>query len=148
MKKQVLALIVCFISVLSFAQPGKDSIIKREVDSVNRMIDRAVVIKNMLFLEQHYAPDFVFTHGTGLIDSKKSWLKNVADTSVDYLSREHDSTLVELHGDVAILTGTLTIKRQMPAKINTYAVRYVRVFVNRNKLWQMISHRTVLQWNL
>lgn len=147
MKKQALALILCVISVLSFAQSGKDSIIKREVDSVNRMIDQAVVIKNMLFLEQHYAPDFVFTHGTGLIDSKKSWLKNVADTSVNYFSRQHDSTLVELHGDIAIVTGTLTVKRQMPDKLNTYAVRYVRVFVNRNRMWQMISHRTTLQWN-
>ena len=53
---------------------------KRSVDSVNRLIDRAVVNKQLSLLQKHYAEDFVFTHGTRLVDSKGSRLKNVQDT--------------------------------------------------------------------
>lgn len=118
------------------------------IDSVNRVIDRSVVQKKVALLQKYYADDFVFTHGTGLVDSKKSWIKNVSDTSVHYISREHDSTFVELHKDVAIITGILTVRRQMPASINAYALRYVRVFVLRKNQWQMISHRTTSEWHL
>ena len=127
---------------------SRDSSIQRTVDSINRLLDHSVVKKNAQVLEKHYANDFVFTHGTGLVDSKQSWVKNVLDTSVHFLSRTHDSVLVELHGDIAILNGTLTVRRQGKSDVSVYALRYVRVYVLRKKVWQMISHRTTSEWHL
>jgi ketosteroid isomerase-like protein len=130
------------------AQTGKTASTKNLIDSTNRLIDRAVVQKQLVLLQKLYADDFVFTHGTGLVDSKSSWLKNIRDTNVHFIYREHDSVLVELHNDVAIVTGTLTVKRKMQNELNAYALRYVRVFTNRRNQWQMISHRTASEWHL
>ena len=148
MKKISLFINCILVTLLVQAQVSKGSATKFFIDSINRIIDRAVVKKQMVLLQKYYAHDFVFTHGTGLVDSKESWLKNVRDTSVHYLSREHDSTVVELHKEVAIISGTLTVKRQRPEGSATYALRYVRVFALRQKQWQMISHRTTLEWHL
>jgi hypothetical protein len=105
-------------------------------------------MENVQFLELHYGEDFIFTPGTGVIDSKKSWIETVKKNK-GYASREHDSTTVELHKDVAILTGKLTVGRLDPAKDGTtkYSLRYVRVFALRKKNWQMISHRTISEWH-
>ena len=130
------------------AQTTKETSTKNLIDSINRIIDRAVVQKQISLLQKLYADDFVFTHGTGLVDSKRSWLKNIKDTSVHFIYREHDSTLVELHHDVAIVTGTLTVKRQRRTEVDGYALRYVRVFANRKNQWQMLSHRTTSEWHL
>lgn len=119
-----------------------------EVEGFNRAIDAAVVKKDMQLLRDAYSQDFVFTHGTGHVDSRDSWLKNVENEKTHYLSRDHDSTQVEGHGDVAIVTGKLSIARQADSGVARYAIRYVRVFVWRKKRWQMVSHRTVKQWNL
>jgi len=146
--KIILSLLFFLCSLLLQAQTSKETLTKNLIDSINRVIDHAVVQKQIAFLQKLYADDFVFTHGTGLVDSKSSWLKNIKDTSVHFIYREHDSTLVELHSDVAIVTGTLTVKRQRQTEVDAYALRYVRVFANRKNQWQMISHRTTSEWHL
>ena len=128
--------------------PPQDSVLIKLIDETNRKIDRAVVSKDMNVLEQFYGEDFVFTHATGLVDSKKSWIESVKKNK-GYAAREHDSTIVELHKDLAIIAGKLTVTRLTPAKDGTtkYSLRYVRVFVLRKKDWQMISHRSTSEWH-
>lgn len=129
--------LLLLVTLSSFAQLDK------ELDDLNRKIDQAVVDKNIEFLKKHYAEDFVFTHATGLVDSKDSWIQNIEKMGVDkFLSRAHDSTKVELHGDVAIIFGKLSVQRQGKEKISKYALHYVRVFALRKKVWQMISHKS------
>lgn len=126
----------------------QDQAITKLIDETNRKIDKAVVAKDMEFLKKHYGEDFVFTHGTGLIDSKNSWLESIRK-SKGYASREHDSTVVELHKDIAIIFGKLTVGRLTPASDGTskYSLRYVRVFALRKNTWEMISHRTTSEWH-
>jgi ketosteroid isomerase-like protein len=147
--KSLLLLGVCFLNFVATAQRAtQDSAIINLIDETNRQIDKAVVAKNMSFLEKHYGDDFVFTHGTGLVDSKKSWLESIRK-SKGYASREHDSTVVELHKDIAIVFGKLTVGRLTPANDGTtkYSLRYVRVFALRKKNWEMISHKTTSEWH-
>jgi ketosteroid isomerase-like protein len=141
--KSMLFLIAIYFCSIVHAQRPTNEMVKQKIDSINRLLDHAVVKKDMATLRKHYAEDFVFTHGTGLVDSKSSWLKNVAAGTSKFVSREHDSTVVELHQDIAIISGTLTVRKEDAG----YALRYVRVFANRNKLWQMVSHRTTAEWH-
>lgn len=143
----LIIILLGFIGNFAFAQPsGSD--VKKTVDDLNRKIDRAVVAKDFQTLEKHYGSDFVFTHGTGLVDSKQSWIEAIKKNK-GYLSREHDSTTVELHGHVAIINGKLTVGRVEPAKDGTtrYSLWYVRVFALRKNTWEMISHRTTSEWH-
>ena len=48
---------------------------KPGVLELNRSIDQNVVRQRMAELKDQYADDFVFTHGTGLVDGKNSWLQ-------------------------------------------------------------------------
>lgn len=120
----------------------------QKIESLNRQIDEAVVSKDLPQLRHWYADDFVFTHGTGLVDSKTSWLKTVGDTAVHYISRTHDSLTTEMHGKLAILRGKLTVHRKSKTGVAAYEVWYVRVFVLRKRQWQLVSHRTTLERHL
>jgi ketosteroid isomerase-like protein len=121
--------------------------VQKTVDNINRSIDEAVVKKDVNKLKQVYADDFVFTHGTGYVEGKTSWIKDVENPTKKFTSRVHDSTLVELHDNVAIVTGSLAITRSDADKLVRYGIRYVRVFALRNNSWQLISHRTVKEWH-
>jgi ketosteroid isomerase-like protein len=151
--KNICCIRLFVFSVLIGVIPGKaqssEEIIKT-IDELNRSIDMAVVKKDMATLKKHYADDFVFTHGTGDIDSKESWIKNIQNMPEGdrFISRTHDSTQVEPHGDIAILTGKLSVERQSKEKITQYSLKYVRVFALRKKVWQMISHRTYMEWHV
>ena len=121
--------------------------ISKEVEQLNRTLDRAVVNKDMPVLQKHYADDFVFTHSDGKVDSKQSWMKSVGHGH--YISREHDSTKVEVHNDIAIVTGKLNIERKVHhPESPQFSIKYVRIFNRRNEVWQLICHRSVLEMEL
>jgi ketosteroid isomerase-like protein len=120
--------------------------VKLVIDSINRSIDNAVVKKDLSYLQQHYADDFRFFHATGVIDSKSSWLNSVRTNQM--LSRSNDSVMVELHDDLAVVTGTLSVRFPKEAARNGYAVRYIRVFKLKGKLWQLVSHHSTAEWEV
>lgn len=139
-----------FILVLSnilVVQAQSQEEISKEVDQLNRALDRAVVNKDLPVLQKHYADDFVFTHSDGKVDSKHSWVKSVEHAH--YISREHDSTKVEVHDNVAIVTGKLNIERKAHhGESPQFSIKYVRIFSRRNEVWQLICHRSVLEMEL
>src|SRR5688572_4397459 len=102
-------------SIAGFSQTS--DALKKEIDQLNQSIDQAVVTKDIAFLKKHYSDDYVFTHFTGLIDSKESWIKNIESMGeARFTKRKHDSTTVELHGDVAIIFGKLSVERESKEK--------------------------------
>lgn len=141
-------LLVQLLFQFAAAAQTKEAITKT-IDELNRKLDLAVMNKDIATLQKHYADDFVFTHGTGHIDSKASWIKGIRNMPEGdrFISREHDSTLVEPHGDIAIITGKLSVQRLSKDKVTKYALRYVRVYALRKRVWQMISHRTYKEWD-
>jgi ketosteroid isomerase-like protein len=148
---------ICFLFVLlasgafiysNAALAQSQESVSKYVDNLNRTIDHAVVNKDFTTLDRHYAEDFVFTHGTGHVDSKESWIQDIQNMGqARFASREHDSTVVEVHNDVAIVSGKLAVVRESGKEVRKYNLRYVRVFALRNKTWQMISHRTTKEWH-
>lgn len=148
---------VLFLLLLGIAQPlfsqrlsnEKDFARHRaEVDSINRLLDNAVVNKQAPVLQKHYAEDFIFTHSTGQVDTKQSWVKFVLGQGAHYLSRRHDSVFVELHKEVALAKGRLTVHRKEKEKTSAYALRYIRVYIYRANRWQLLSHHSTHEWPL
>lgn len=134
--------VILLMFLFTFVKAQQTEGTASKVDDLNRALDRAVVKKDLPLLEKHYGDDFVFTHGTGHVDSKESWLKSVQQGS--FISREHDSTKVELHNNVAIVTGKLSVQRKpKEGQAASYTLKYVRVYALRKNVWQLISHRTV-----
>ncbi len=145
MKKISLLLILTIFSFTLYAQPSKaDSAF---LISLNQQIDNYVVERDTAELEKLYAEDFVFSHGSGRTDYKQSWIVSVAKGN--FLSRLHDSVTVELHPNLGILRGKLSVqKKNQPVppnageKIDQYHLKYVRVYGYRNKQWELLSHVT------
>jgi hypothetical protein len=113
--------------------------------ALNRQIDNYVVAKDTAALSKLYAGDFVFSHGSGKIEGKLSWLNSVAKGS--YISRQHDSVTVELHLNLAILRGKLSVQKKATNKTDRYHLQYIRVYAFRDKQWQMISHITTSEYH-
>ncbi len=134
--KPVLIFLLSFISISSFAQDAGQDLLAFE-----RSIEQAVVAADISFLEKAYADDFRFKHGTGLVDSKESWLKDVGKNKGKFVSRKIDSVEVEIHGDIAITNGTLIVTRTD----RSYTLQYVRVYRKKGKQWELFMHRTVYE---
>lgn len=135
-------LMLGMVSFVALSQNDSELLI-----TINAQLDESVVKKDIAFLQKHYADDFVFTHGGGLVEDKSRWIKNVSNPDSKFVSRMHDSTSVELHGDVALVVGKMAIVRKDKDKEVAYGLKYIRVFRKNKNVWQMISHRTTHYWN-
>lgn len=126
------------------AQPG-DSLKNEIVSVLNQKIDNLVVEKNTGELSELYANDFVFSHGSGRVDNKTSWLQSVARGN--FISRQHDSVTVEMHYNLAIVRGILTVEKKNGELIDRYYLKYVRVYLSKAARYQMISHFTYWEYH-
>jgi len=123
--------------------PAPDSLL---LLSLNQRIDDLVVEQKVKSLDSLYADDFVFSHGSGKIEGKAGWMKTVGRTK--YQIRRHDSVTVEQHKEFAILKGAMYIERKGKSELAKYWLKYVRVFVIRERRWQLVSHNTVYEEHL
>lgn len=137
MKKKFFLSIIFLATIFSARAQQADS---SHLVKLNQEIDDLVCKQDVARLEKLYADDFVFSHGSGKIEGKASWLKTVARTV--YPSRAHDSVRVELHPAVAVVKGKMDIRRKDKEKEAVYHLRYIRVYALRGREWQMISHST------
>jgi len=131
------------VGIVAQTLPSLDS---NRILMLNQHIDDNVVKQNIAELEKEYAVDFVFTHGSSNIDGKTSWLRSVAKGG--FAKRQHDSVTVEMHGDIAIVRGKLSVEKKNKEKTARYCLRYVRVYTYREARWQMISHFTTSEFHL
>jgi len=118
------------------------------IEAVNERIEEAVVSKDLASLDALYADDLMFTHGTGLVQTKRQWLDALRSDETRFLTRQLDSTSIELHAEIAIVTGRLLVCRQSEAGEARYGLQYVRVYSMKTGSWQLISHRTISQWDV
>jgi hypothetical protein len=142
--KRILLLLFVLILPLFFlnAQTPADS---SYLITLNQQIDNYVVQRDSAALEKIYASDFVFSHGSGRVDSKQSWLSSV--TKGGFLLRQHDSVTVELHPALAILRGKLSVQKKNKDKTDRYWLKYVRVYAYREKQWWFVSHVTTYEYH-
>lgn len=141
MKKEISTfklLLLFFISIPALSQEA-------ELLNFEKNIEKAVVAADIPFLDKVYADDFRFKHGTGLVDSKSSWLKAVEQAKGKYITRVLDSVEVEIHDKIGITNGKITVTRKTNKADKKYMVKYVRVYVKKDQQWNMIMHRTVFE---
>ena len=135
MKKSVI--LICLFMAGFVGSGQSDSL---QLVLLNQRIDDLVVGRNVQALDSLYASDFVFSHGSGRVEGKAGWMRTVGRAT--YPSRQHDSVKVEMHPQVAIVKGKMTIERQDKEKLAKYHLRYIRVYALRAQRWQLISHST------
>ncbi|MCW5911298.1 MAG: nuclear transport factor 2 family protein [Cyclobacteriaceae bacterium] len=135
--KALFTIVLLFALTCSFAQQ------EQQLLDFEKQIETAVVNADIPFLQKTYADDFRFKHGTGHIDSKTSWLNDVEKNKGKFVSRNVDAAEAELHGDIGITQGTITVTR----KDSSYTIHYVRVYRRAGNAWELFMHRTVQQEN-
>ena len=141
MKKILLLLFCSYACVITLQAQQNISFDSSVIITLNQQIDNYVVQQNIAALDKLYAPDFVFSHGSGKVEGRQGWFKSVAKGS--FVTRQHDSVTVEMHTDIAVVRGRLSVHKKTEKENSKYHLKYVRVFVLRDKQWQLISHITV-----
>lgn len=119
----------------------------QQLIALDRQIQQALVTNDTAFLSRTLADDFRFTHGNGGVQDKADVIRMAGRTPRYYLRREVLNPVAEVHGNIALVLGSLDVASGPSPKEPTrdpvcYVLSYVHLFAKRAGRWQLLSHQT------
>ena len=136
------------VSTIAAAPHSTDS---ATIAALEQRIENALLSRNAAFLDSVYAPTFRFKHSTGNLETRASRMAALRrpaapDAPGRMLERTVDSLEVEVHGNVALTTGRIHIRRAGgDPRWQNYTIRYVRVYAKTpgsGGRWQLVTHHS------
>jgi hypothetical protein len=132
--KQLLTIIVFFVSIGSFAQ--------RNVPGNVRDLDIALVERDTAFLKDVLHDELSYGHSNGWVETKADLLEHLFNGKLTYKSIE--STLLTMdHADkVTIVRTESNIKYVLDGKEGELKLHVMQVWVINKKGWQLLSRQS------
>ncbi len=93
-------------------------------------------------LEKMLAEELVYTHSSGLIDTKKQYIDNLKTGAQKYNQVDHVDPKVQVHGSTAVLTTGLKMDTTTKGVNQKAMFRLIHVWVKKGGTWQMVAHQT------
>jgi len=115
----------------------------RAVEEAERGWARGVTTNDFALLEKVLAPDLVYTHSTGAVDSRDSYIGNLRSGKSRYLKVEYSQLQVRLiTKDVALTHCRARIVTMQDGKENPANLALLHVFKKNGGQWQMMAHQS------
>jgi hypothetical protein len=124
------------------AQSPRHNLLK----SLDKQRFTAQIQKDSLTLNRLMADDLLYTHSSGVVETKKQFIHSVASGRWNYQAIEADSVTVRFYGPVAILTGRARVTLLVNSQPTTVIMVYTDVWHEQpaargaaSPRWQLVS---------
>ena len=130
------------VLILSAAASLAQSKGSAEIIAADKAWAAAITTKDFAALEKLLADDLVYSHSTGVVDTKKSYIDSQKSGVQKYISVDHSDPKVQLYGNTAVLTSGLKMHTETKGTEQTASFRLIRVWAKKDGHWQLIAHQT------
>jgi len=135
--KQILAVLFLCAAALPAADEAK------AVEEAERGWARGVTTNDFALLEKVLAPDLVYTHSNGLLDTRDSYIGSLKSGKSRYLKVEYSEVKVRLlTPDVATANCRALFVTLQQGKETPMHLALLHVFKKNGGQWQMVAHQS------
>lgn len=103
---------------------------------------RAVLAGNIAVLERLMSDDIVYTHSTGRLDTKRSFIASITSGTVKYRRIHRRDAVASVRNGFGFLTGAIEIDVEAGGQLRHLVLRYSNVWEQTPKGWQQILWQT------
>jgi uncharacterized protein (TIGR02246 family) len=128
----------CILLLAGAAGPDPE----REVREVTDRRFAAMVRADTAELDRLLAPDLIYTHSNGRVETREKFLASIASKALVYRSIEPSDVQVRVYGDAAVATGRVEMKVSAADKDQAFAARFTAVYVRKDGLWRLAAWQT------
>ncbi len=128
-------------SALALAAAAQDQS-AQEVVAADQAWAKAIMKMDYPALEKLLGEELVYTHSTGIIDTKRQYIDSLKSGLQKYNSVEHIEPKVQVHGNTAVLTSGLKMDTTTKGAQQVASFRVIHVWVKRGGSWQLVAHQT------
>jgi ketosteroid isomerase-like protein len=111
----------------------------RQLETLNRMWMAAYVNRDIEFLDQHVADDYVSTFPDGAVLDKKGEIDALLSGAVTLSEMHADEMTVRVYGSTAVITGQSTIKAKVQGRDESGQFRFTDVWVKQRERWLAVA---------
>jgi hypothetical protein len=143
MKNQILMVVALAPMFLLCAFPrsrsDRQTTISGEICKLESDLDRAIIVHDDKFLEEHLADEYQHTNYIGGTTDKKAELAFFASPDFSLTKASIDSCNIRVYEDIAIATGTNNWTEARYRNTNISGLyRYTTVYLLRDGRWQIV----------
>jgi len=144
MKQKVLFTVLAVsLSLTAWArttQTSRDGSVKQTIRQLENENREATLKNDASVFERLLADDWLNTNANGTVTTKAQLMSLVKSGTFKISSLEYDDVMVRAYKDTAVVTGRSTSTRMgQDNKLIIGQVRFTRVYIKRDKGWQVVS---------
>ena len=81
----------------------------------------------------------LYTHSSGVTDTKASWLQSMQSGRVKYKQATCSERKVRIYGDVALITGRAQIEAEIAGQAKTLKLLFLNAWTRTPQGWQFVA---------
>lgn len=138
MRRLLLSLLI--VAAAGFAAGDEDA-----VRNAEKAWAAAVIANDAKALEDLLAPGMIYTHSSGLVETREEYAGKIAQHSYNYKGIDEDSVTVKVYGDAAMLHSKARLRGTSangPFDVN---VIMLHMWVKQGGKWKLAAHQATKQ---
>jgi ketosteroid isomerase-like protein len=105
----------------------------------------AAMVGDLAALEALLHDDLLYTHSSGLTDTKASWLASMRSGKTKYKSGTWTDRKVRFAGDTALVTGRAQLEAEVNGQPRTLRLVFLNAWTKTPKGWKFIAWQSTPQ---
>jgi len=105
----------------------------------------AAMVGDLNALEAMLHDDLLYTHSSGLTDTKASWLASMRSGKTKYKSGVWSERKVRFAGDTALVTGRAQLEAEVNGQPRTLKLVFLNAWTKTPKGWKFIAWQSTPQ---
>ncbi|HEU0123492.1 MAG TPA: nuclear transport factor 2 family protein [Bryobacteraceae bacterium] len=129
--------LVVLCAAVCAAQETKDTFL-----ALDKQWSDAIVKGDTATLDKLLAPDLVYAHATGVVDTKASYIAKIKERRQVYKSFEQRNPRVNVYKDSAVTFSWVRVTGTNQAGPFDDKIMLIHFWVKQNNAWRLAAHQT------
>lgn len=99
----------------------------------------AMIERDFAKLESMVHDQLLYTHSSGVVDGKASWLESMKSGKVRYRKASCAEQKVRVFGDVALVTGRANIEADIGGQAKTLKLLFLNAWTKTPQGWKFVA---------
>ena len=119
--------------------PSSANDLMKHLEALNLRWMESYVNRDVAFLEQHLADEYVSTFPDGAVLDKSGEINALSSGTVILSEMRPTEMTVQVYGDAAVITGQSTIKARVKDRDESGEFRFTDVWVRHGERWLAVA---------
>ncbi|MDH7500655.1 MAG: nuclear transport factor 2 family protein [candidate division NC10 bacterium] len=113
-----------------------------EIRQVEQRWMAGIMSKDQKALEEILSPDLIYTHSSGVVESKAEYISSVCGGSLRYDSVTYEAPVIRIFGITGVMAAKATMVGMNKGQPFNAQMRILHVWVKEAGEWRLVAHQT------